>query len=211
MKTHTRVAWIGAAAIAFSFALVVPAVCQSQDDSAQSVAEAARKAKERKKAAAKEKTVITEDTLNLRPASADASGAPPAGTVVTSNPAVTPPAGTPAAPVDTSKVGDADTKKTNEKEKAEQAAEVAKTKELLAQAKEALDLLKRKLALDSDSFYTNPEHARDTNGKAKLDELQSMINEKQFSVDDLKAKLDDLLQKAGISSEDEKTPAPPQQ
>ncbi len=211
MRNYSRIAWIGTAAIAVSMALAAPAFCQSQDDSAQSVAEAARKAKERKKAAPKEGKVITEDELKLRPASADASGAPPAGTVETTGATATP-ADASAAPADASKAPDAAKKKTSEeKEKAAQAAEVAKTKELLAQAQEALDLLKRKMALDSDSFYSNPDHARDADGKAKLDELQNSILDKQTSVEELKSKLAELMQKAGISPDADKTSTPPQQ
>ena len=74
----------------------------------------------------------------------------------------------------------------------------------------ALDLLKRKLALDSDAFYSNPDHARDTGGKAKLDDLQNSIDEKQVSVEDLKNKLADLMQKAGISPEADKNSTQPQ-
>lgn len=211
MKIHTRATWIGTAAFAFSFVLAAPTFCQSQDDSAQSVAEAARKAKERKKAGAKESRVITEDTLNLRPASADASGTPPAGTVITTPPGGIPPEA-PAAPNAATKPGEADTKKASaEKEKAEQAARVAKTKELLAEAQEALDLLKRKYVLDSDSFNSNPDRARDTTGKAKLDELQNLIDEKQTTVDDLKIKLKELSEKAGISPDADKPSNPPRQ
>jgi len=204
MKMHTRLVWIGTAAILCSFAVTVPALCQSQDDSAQSVAEAARKAKERKKAAPKESKVITEDTLGLRPASADATGAPPAGTVVTTN------TGT-AAPADAAKAGDTTAQKASaEKEKAGLAGEVAKTKELLAQAQQVLDLLKRKFVLDSDSFNSNPDRARDSAGKARLDDLQNQINEKQASVEELKSKLADLMQKAGISPDTDKPSTPPQ-
>ena len=222
-NSHKRLVSIATVAIlAASVALAAPAFAQSQDDSAQSVAEAARKAKERKKTAAKEDRVITEDTLNLRPASADASGAPPAGTVVTTTPG--------AAPTDSSATASAsatDSTKTvaaaqtasaaqdssptgsDPKKKEEQAAEVAKTKELLAQAQSALDLLKRKLTLDSDSFFSNPDFARDADGKAKLDELKSLIGEKQVSVDDLKGRLAELMEKAGISSDADKAAAPP--
>lgn len=215
----TRFIWFALAALlAAPFALAPCSVAQSQDDSSQSVAEAARKAKERKKAAPKEGRVITEDTLSLRPASADASGAPPAGTVVTTNTGGAAETAAPAAAdakSEASKTGDATKDKSaasdGAKEKQRQVAEATKAKELLAEAQAAVDLLKRKLALDSDSFYSNPEHARDADGKAKLDELKGLISEKQLSVDDLKNKLDDLMQKAGLSPDDLKNAAPPQQ
>lgn len=224
MKTpfnlQKRFARIGTVAIlAAGVTLALPAFAQSQDNSSQSVAEAARKAKEQKKAATKENRVITEDTLNLRPASADANGAPPAGTIVTTTPGGTP-ADSTAAATDAAKTvaasqGAAATTTSSSpasdaKKKEEQAAEVAKTKELLAQAQAALDLLKRKLALDSESFYSNPDYAHNTGGKATLDQLKSMIGDKQISVDDLKSQLAELMQKAGISPDADKSPALPQ-
>jgi len=68
------------------------------------------------------------------------------------------------------------------KKKGEQSAEVAKAKDVLAQAQAQLDVLKRELSLDSDNFFSNPDYSHDANGKAKLDELQKMIGDKQISV-----------------------------
>src|SRR5215470_15143933 len=84
--THTL--WIGSLLIFSSTIISAPRLlAQSQDDQSQSVAEAARKAKEKKKtASAKNNTVITDDTLNLRPASYDTGAAPPAGTVINTTP-----------------------------------------------------------------------------------------------------------------------------
>jgi uncharacterized coiled-coil protein SlyX len=205
-------------ALIATFAFSIPAFAQSQNDSSPSVAEAARKAKERKKTAPKENRVITEDTLNLRPASADATGAPPPGTVVTTAPDAAPSdgaAGTASAPAVSTEVSaaekpaDASTSATDSKKKAEAAAAAAKTKELLAQAQSQLDVLKRELALDLDSYYSNPDYARDTNGKAKLEELKQFIGDRQISVDELKRQLTELLEKAGVSADQEKPAAPP--
>jgi len=70
---------------------------------------------------------------------------------------------------------------------------------MLAQLQAELDVLKRELALDSDSYYSNPDYTRDADGKAKLDELQKMIGDKQVSLEDLKKQVTELLLKAGIS------------
>jgi len=192
-----------------SFAVPTLSFAQSQDDSSQSVAEAARKAKERKKTAPKENHVITDDTLKLRPASSDFNGAPPAGTVVTTTPVA---AGGDTAATDTTatKPADASTVAADQKKKAEAAAAAAKTKELLAQAQTQLDILKRELALDSDSFFSNPDYAHDAKGKAKLDDLKQSIGDKQTSVEELKRQLTELAQKAGIPLDDAKPAAPPQ-
>jgi hypothetical protein len=214
MKTQNiiRSIWLGSI-LALSTAALSPALyAQSQDNSSQSVAEAARKAKEQKKAATKDAKVITDDTIRLRPASAD-SGAPPAGTVVTSAPAgEARPQNDSAAPAADSSAAMAPAQPApvaDPKKKEEQNAEVAKAKELLAQVQAELDVLKRELALDSDTYFSNPDYSRDTAGKAKLDDLQKMIGDKQVSVEELKRQLADLMQKAGIAPDADKTAAPP--
>ena len=218
INSHIRkVGLLSAAVLISNCALAAVSWAQSQDNSSQSVAEAARKAKERKKNAPKENHVITEDTLNLRAASADASGAPPPGTVLNTTP-VAPSSdaasgeGAPATDANSTAARSAETSTSSddEKKKAEMAAAVARTKELLAQTQNELDVLKRRLALDSDSFYSNPDYAHDTLGKAKLDDMKQSISDKQISVDDLKRKLTELMEKAGISADDAKPASAPQ-
>jgi hypothetical protein len=237
---------------------LLPAALLAQSQDSASVADAAHKAKDQKKANTKEARVITEETLTLRPASADTGEAPPAGTLIITTP-VPPAPEVPPASADTKKTEDtaseppAETAKptepsapgtettpapaepgkstesgkpadspapgtdssavtpdTTDTQKAEeQAAEIAKTKELLAQAKTELDLTKRELALQNDTYFSNPDYAHDSAGKAKLDDLQRTIDEKQTSVQDLKLKLDQLLQEAGISPEADQPAAQP--
>lgn len=216
MKTPNRFSpiWLGPVLSLAAMTTVSPALfAQSQENSSPSVAEAARKAKEQKKGPTKDTKVITEDTIRLRPASAD-SGAPPAGTVVTSSPAADralPPASaaTPNAASSGSTAGTGAAQAADPKKREEQNAEVAKAKELLAQAMAELDVLKRELALDSDNYFSNPDYAHDTAGKGNLDELQRMIGDKQVSVEDLKRQLSEVMQKAGVSAEADKAPAPP--
>jgi hypothetical protein len=215
MKPHSlsRTFGLGSLAVFSAVAIFSPALRAQSQDNAPSVAEAARKAKEQKKAAPKQSHVITEDTLSLRPASADTGAAPPPGTVINTTP-VMPSTETPASPKDAS----AETKKSAEssaptpadaKKAEEQAAEIAKAKEMLAQLQSELDLLKRQLALNSETYYSNPDYAHDTNGKSKLDDLQKAIGDKQISVQELKQQLEELLQKAGISPDANEAPAPP--
>lgn len=205
----SRKLWIGSLfAASLAFVGAPRLLAQSQDDQSQSVAEAARKAKERKKAAAKNNIVITDDTIHLRPASADSSGAPPAGTVVTSNSesgqAGESGAKSPAPPADsTSKESDA-------KKSEKQQADVAKLKELLADVQKQLDLMKRKFDLDSDNFYSQPDYAHDTAGKAKLDELQKQIGDQEVAVDNVKQELERLMTAAGTPANTDKPAAPPQ-
>jgi hypothetical protein len=212
MKPHSlsRTLGLGSFAVFSAVAIFSPALRAQSQDNAPSVAEAARKAREQKKAAPRQSHVITEDTLSLRPASADTGAAPPSGTVINTTP-VMPSTETPASPKDAS----AETKKSPEssapapadaQKTEEQAAEIAKAKEMLVQLQSELDLLKRQLALNSETYYSNPDYAHDTNGKSKLDDLQKAIGDKQISVQELKQQLEELLQKAGISPD---APAPP--
>lgn len=210
---RVRTIWLGSVATLAAAATLSPALCaQSQDDS-QSVAEAARKAKEQKKSATKDARVITDDTIRLRPASADSGAAPPAGTVVTSTPSADAAPSSSTAQSSASAAADKaapqGVPEADSKKKEEQSAEVAKAKDVLAQAQAQLDVLKRELSLDSDNFFSNPDYSHDASGKAKLDELQKMIGDKQISVEDLKQQLATLMKEVGISPDADKTPAPP--
>jgi hypothetical protein len=218
MKTATfhctRTFWLGAlAAVLAAGTLPSASHAQSQDNATPSVAEAARKAKEQKKNSAKDARVITEDTIKLRPASADSATTPPAGTVITTNstasteasPALT---ASPAASTAASTSAPPEVASTPA-EKKEKSEEATKAKEMLAQVQAELDVLKRELSLDSDSYYSNPDYPHDAEGKAKLEELQKMIGDKQVSFDELKKQVEKLLQEAGISPDTDKTSAPP--
>jgi hypothetical protein len=160
-----------------AFVLPLATLAQSQDD--QSVAEAARRAKELKKAAAKPPKVVTEDDL---PASSATASAQPA--------AATPADGqAPASATD--QPGATPTK--SKKAKASEDAELAALKAAVEKAKKDADLSKRELALDQDTFYSNPDYAHDTDGKAKLDELLKEVADKKQIFDELKAKLAAIL------------------
>src|SRR5215813_7177042 len=212
--THTL--WLGSFLVLAS-AASTPVRAQSQSDQSQSVAEAARKAREQKKAAAKNNPVIDDDTINLRPVSYDTGASPPAGTVINTTPVMpsaegaSPNSPEPAKPADVrahTATSAATSSEADARKAEEQAEEIAKTKDLLKQMQSELDLLKRQLALDSESFYSKPDYAHDSDGKSRLDELQRAIDDKMSSIDDLKQRLQALLQEAGVSADTEKAPAP---
>lgn len=159
------------------------AQAQSQDDSAQSVAEAARRAREKKKAAVKPVKTLTEDDL-------------PAATAATSTDASTPAnpakADDTAAPAATAKPVDA---AAAEKAKLEHAANVAaldRAKKSLVQSEGELDVMQRKAKLDSDSYYSKPDFSNDPDGKAKLDGEAQDITTKQEDIETLKARIAEL-------------------
>ena len=143
------------------------AFAQSQD----SVAEAARRAREQKKPAAKPSKVITDDDVK-HAASASSEPAPAPG-------AQAPPsAGASAVP---------DPKD----EKASK--ELAALKEEAKQMQSDLDLLQRQLSLEQDTYQSNPDYVHDTAGKAKVDGIKLQVGDKQQALDRLKAHLAELL------------------
>ena len=183
---------------------------QSTDDSAGSVADAAKQARERKKDAASAKKVITDDDLNtaqmkpgdegLKTAAPELETAPPSAAAVAS-----------AEAVDKK----AETSPTDDPLKRSDPKRVAALKQELAQAEQSLQLRQREAALDQDTFYSNPDYQHDDAGKAKLAELQQLITSQQQTVDELKARLAAMQESLGKQAPDAPTapenPATPPQ
>jgi hypothetical protein len=197
------------AALIAATGLPLSARAQSQDTQNQSVADAARRAREQKKAADKQPSpVITNDTLKpVAPApapSADAATAPSAQPAADASNA---PA-TSAAPVAADKSAPG-SPAADGAQKSKDSPEVAAQKQQLADAQKELDLLQRELSLEQDNVYSKPNSASDTAGKAKLDDLIQQLAGKQQSVDALKARLEALLGSAAAAAP-AKPPTPPQ-
>jgi hypothetical protein len=152
------------------------AMPQSQDS--QSVAEAARHAREQKKELAKPAKVFTDD--DVKPAAPSESTATPAPA---NGPAPGSPANAPAAGGSTPAAGPKDEKS---------AKQIAAVKEMLKQMQSDLELLQRDQALKQDTYYSNPDFVHDTSGKSMLDALKQQIGDKQGEVDKLKAQLTEL-------------------
>ena len=72
----------------------------------------------------------------------------------------------------------------------------------IADAEKDAELARRELALQQDTFFSNPDHQHDIAGKAKLDALEQRINAKQQEIDRLKILL------AAKESQQKKKPAP---
>ena len=175
---------------------------QDQQSQTQSVAEAARKAKEQKKTPANSAPVITDDTLKpptpeqkAAEATADAQAQANAASASANN--------APAARPD-SAAGPEDAEK-----KKQESAELAGLKKQLAAANKSLDLVQREFALDQETYLSNPDHDRDTAGKAKLDGIKQRISDKQQEVDVLKTRIAALQELVG--SEAQANPPSPQQ
>jgi hypothetical protein len=157
-------------------AALVPAAVYAQSDNSQSVAEAARRARAQKKNAEKPTKVITDETLDVRKGDVQSAAAEqpriPGSPETQTQPNSTG-AQPPASPADAEKG----------------AKERAALKEQIKQVMNDLDLLQRKLSLDQDSFYSNPDYAKNEAGKAKLDAQKQQISDKQQELDKLKAQL----------------------
>jgi hypothetical protein len=141
----------------------------AQDDPT-SVAEAARRARQQKQDAPKPARVIDNDAIPPSPA---ASNSPNSANSNASQQASDNSA-QPAA-------GSAD--------EAKDKSQVDALKKEIAAKKEQVDFQKRELTLAQDTYYSNPEHERDTAGKQKLDAMQADFNQAQTELSELQAKL----------------------
>ena len=135
------------------------------NEQSQNIAEAARRSREQAKNATKPSKVITDDDLDKKgvkpgqqgltvdaPAKLETQPPTPdqvAAAATTPAAAATDPGAAPAAADD---------------------PEVAQLKEQLADAEKDADLGKRELALQQDSYLSNPDHEHDSAGKAKVDQ-----------------------------------------
>src|SRR4249920_1900076 len=189
---------------------------QTQDPQNQSVADAARRAREQKKAAAKQPApVITDDTLKR-----SAPAPQPANEPAPSPTSEAAPAAAPISaqhPADSSSAPDANAAPVPAEQpapaaeadkKANDSAELAALKQQLAEEQKGLELLQRELSLQQDTYISNPDHSHDIAGKAKLDAMLQQITGKQQALDALKAQLAALQSSA--SSAPPTPPNPPQ-
>ena len=69
---------------------------------------------------------------------------------------------------------------------------IQNAKEKLATTKVDLDLLQRTYTLDSQMYYVKPDYASDTAGAAKLKDEQDQIAAKQQEMDEAQKKIDDM-------------------
>ncbi len=176
---------------------MLPAYARPQSQDSQSVAEAARRAREKKKdAAAKPAKVITDETLDVKKGDVQSAAAEEAKV------AGTPDANTQTGATASANAGAKSSDAANENSNTSATGQAAKTEKLkkeLAALQEQLkialtdlDLLRRENRLDQDTYYSKPNYASDTAGKQKLDDEVQHIADKQQEVENLKTKIADL-------------------
>jgi len=166
-------------------AALLPAAAFAQSQDTQSVAEAARRAREKKKNPEKPAKVITDETLDVKKGDVQSATAEqlriPGSPETPAQPAPGGASTNPNAQGSKNPSGD-------EKERAALKERVA-LKEKIKAAQSDLDLLQREYQLDQDSLYSSPDYAKNTSGKEKLDAMKQQISEKQQELDQLKARL----------------------
>ena len=192
MRTLNRSRMI-CALLGASLCLPMVALAQSQDTQSpqstpqdSSVADAARQSREKKKnpsTSSKSRKVITDDDLdrgNFQPGQEglNVGGSPKLET------------GPPnAQAVAAAEAADSAADKDALREATEQDAEIARLKVQVTEAERDLDLARRQLTLDQDTYLANPDYAHDTAGKAKLDAEKQHIDDKQQEIERLKTRL----------------------
>jgi len=164
-----------AISVVFAFALL-PATLFAQSQDSQSVADAARRAREQKKKPEKPAKVITDETLDVKKGDVQSATAEQLRM-----PGAPETQGQPAAANAPSSAN-----------QAENAKEIAALKEHIKQAQSDLDLLLRQLSLEQDNYFSKPDYIRDTAGKAKVDGIKQQVIDAQQALDRLKAKLAEL-------------------
>jgi len=168
-----------------------PAQPPSQDAQApaptDTLAAAAKQAREAKKDQPKPARVWNDDTIPKSNAAISVVGQTPdetAGTAAAPGDAAAAPAAA-AANGSAGAGGGAGSRAALE-------SAIANAKEKLATVKVDLDLLQRTYTLDSQMYYIKPDYASDTDGAAKLKDEQDQIAAKQQEMDDVQKKIDDL-------------------
>ena len=186
-----------------TLALILPLACSfalplaAQDSQNTSVADAARRSREQKKASTKPATIITNDTLTPAPtpAPAAATNAPTGQQSAVTAEGVAAPTGSNTADQNAPSAADEAEKKKKD---------VEDLKQQVAALQGEVDLVQRSLSLDQDAFYSKPDFSNDKDGKAKLDAALADLKQKQDDLAQLKAKL------AGLGGvEEPKAPTPP--
>jgi hypothetical protein len=152
----------------------------AQSSQPDSVAEAARRAREQKKAAARPAPVITDDTF--KPASAKPAVETPqrdastTGAPLSAGSDQSQPAGA-TKPSDAAEVA------------ARKKAEHAALKQQVEDKQKEVDIAKREFGLESETYYSKPDFSHDREGKARIDAMQTALKQQQDELATLKAKL----------------------
>jgi len=149
-----------------------------------SVAEAARRARQQKQESQKPAKIVTNDTLPAAPQTNSSATPGESAAPATSAEAPAPAEG--AAANETKRT--ADTPEDEEQKK----AEIDLLHKQIAAKQDEINTQQAMIALDQNTYYSNPDNSRDSAGKAKLDGEKSDLERMQGEINELKAKLQEL-------------------
>jgi hypothetical protein len=185
--------------------LVVPGsiAAAQQEQQPQTLADAAKRAREQKKDQPKATHVWDNDTVPKSPNAVSVVGQAGAASAPAEQNAATPPsAAAPAAPAGApAPASDANTANSSN-DPAQAQSELNDAKERLKKLRDELDLLSRQFNLDQQTHYGKPNYATDTEGTEKLKSEESQVEAKKQEVAEAQKKVDEAQAKAG-------PPAPP--
>jgi hypothetical protein len=170
-----------------------PQVSQVQQN--QSVVDAARRSREQTKNAAPSARVFTNDDLDTVHTKLDREGFSVGALAApqTESPDASAVAASQAANHGTTSPNTESGSKSNESEEAAaEDAEIARLKDQLASAQNALTWQRRELLLDQNTIYSNPAYTATHAGKAELESAQLRIDQMQQEADRLKGPLANL-------------------
>jgi hypothetical protein len=160
---------------------------QRQEDP---LADAARRAREKKAAQAKAAKVFDNDNIPTTPASISVVGEAKAETIP---PEKSEGAGAEGAAA--ARSGNGENASVDEQQKAELQKELADAKDHLQTTLTDLDIATRKLALDQQTYYGKPNFATDEEGAAALKVEETLMASKKQDVADAQKKVDEIREK----------------
>jgi hypothetical protein len=152
------------------------------DQESDSLAAAARKAREEKKDQPKASKVWDNDNIPAKSGGVSVVGSVPA-------------AEQQAAQNQQAGAADENKPAKTAEDKVAIQSELDKAKEQLENLKKDLDIAQRKYGLDQQTYYSKPEYSMDKAGAAALQDEKDQIDAKQKEVDDAQKKIDDLQAK----------------
>jgi hypothetical protein len=167
--------------LAIISSLTFAGVATAQQTQSDSLVAAARQAREEKAQQSKPMRVWDNDNIPKRPDEI---------TVLNGNTAQNP--ATPDSPVSSADVKETAGKTAPSEKKAAIETNLGVAKENLQTLQNDLDILKRKLALDQQSYYGKPDYATDKDGASSLNEEQDKIDAKQLEMGAAQQKIADL-------------------
>jgi len=169
---------------AFAFTLVFACVftpAQDQSSTGDPVADAARKAREQKKAAPKPKKVFTEDDVKT----AEAPAATPAASAT--------PAGSEGTKLESAQPATQTSEKENPNSEKAWRKRFSELRQKIADAELELDVLQREAQKANVQYYSDPQKAmKEQFTRDEINEKNTKIEEKKKQVADLKQQLTDL-------------------